>query len=233
MENGSRKIGLRVAAGFIMAITIIVAVFASGITLPGLESNPSLGSEQGRLTVLLMDAPVDVDELWINVTGIEVHNVGNDDDVDGGWLSLDLSGVDNTLLFDLLEYQMDGTDDKLLTLTDGFIPVGTYNKIRMQINASYALYYEYAEGKVVTDGEGNPVISYNQTLRVPSNRIEVITRFDITEDLIDEHVVVLIDMQPDFVSISNSGNLKPVLKATISQQLPETKIETLETPTNP
>ena len=62
------------AAGVLVGITIIVAVFASGITIPGLENNPSLGSEQGRLTVLLKDAPVAVDELWINMTGLEVHN---------------------------------------------------------------------------------------------------------------------------------------------------------------
>ena len=79
MENGSKKVGLRMAAGVLVAITIIVAVFASGVTFPGLENSPSLGSEQGRLTILLMDAPVDVDELWITVTGVAVHKVGNEE----------------------------------------------------------------------------------------------------------------------------------------------------------
>ncbi len=37
-------------------------------------------------------------------------------------------------------------------------------------------------------------------------------------------------MQPDWVAISNSGNLRPVMKATVSQVIPEeTQIETIET----
>ena len=80
MENGSRKVGLRIAAGFLVAITIIVAVFASGITLPSQQisgtPSPTQKEDTGKLTVLLMDAPVDVDELWITVEGISVHKVG-------------------------------------------------------------------------------------------------------------------------------------------------------------
>ena len=49
MENDSRKVGLRIAAGFLVAIPIIVAVFASGVTLPSLENNPSLGSETRQI----------------------------------------------------------------------------------------------------------------------------------------------------------------------------------------
>ena len=71
MENGSKKVGLRMAAGVLVAITIIVAVFASGITIPGLENNPSLGSEQGILTVLLTDAPVDLEKLVLTISEIE------------------------------------------------------------------------------------------------------------------------------------------------------------------
>ena len=83
MENSSRKIGLRVTAGFIVAITIIVAVFASGVKLPGLENNPSLGSEQGRLIVLLKDAPVELDRLMITISDLEVHKIGTGEG-DGG-----------------------------------------------------------------------------------------------------------------------------------------------------
>ena len=38
MENGTKKIGLRVAAGFLVAITIILAVFASGIQSPTVKA---------------------------------------------------------------------------------------------------------------------------------------------------------------------------------------------------
>jgi hypothetical protein len=83
MENGSTKIGLRIAAGVLVAITIIVAVFASGITLPSQES------AKGRLTLLLIDGPVDLEELMITLTGLEVHKVdGIEDDDNAGWIPL-------------------------------------------------------------------------------------------------------------------------------------------------
>ena len=87
MENGSRKIGLRVAAGFVLAVIIIVAVFASGIQLPSIEV-PGIEVETGKLNILLKDAPVEVDELWIKMTGLEVHKVGEGE---GQWISIDIS----------------------------------------------------------------------------------------------------------------------------------------------
>ena len=246
MENGSKKVGLRMAAGVLVAITIIVAVFASGVTFPGLENSPSLGSEQGRLTVLLMDAPVDVDKLWITITGVEVHKVGGDEvevsdeelepnveDDTKGWVTLDLSGVNKAdLTFDLLEYQINGdSDDKVLNLADDIITKGTYNKIRLYVTEAEAWYYEYDENVKVMMDEDEPVVVDKQPLRVPPEHIDVITKFTIDPEY---PVVVLIDMQPDWVAISHSGNLRPVMKATISQQIPEdAQIETIETPTNP
>ena len=76
-----------------------------------------------------------------------------------------------------------------------------------------------------------PVIAEKQTLKVPPKHIDIITEFTIDADY---PVVVLIDMQPDWVSISHSGNLRPVMKATVSQSIPkDTQVETIETPTNP
>jgi len=198
MENKSRAIGLRVAAGVLIAITIIVAVISSGIQLP------STKNETGRLTVLLKDAPVEVDELWITVTGLEVHRVGDDD---GGWLPIDFSTLTDELTFNLLEYQ----DEKVLDLADVEIAVGTYNKIRMNVTEAEAWYY------LEVDENGAPINEESidkVELKVPSDRIDVITRFNITAA---ENVVVLIDMQPDWVSISKSNNLRPVLKASVSQ----------------
>ncbi len=211
MENGTQKLGLRIFAGFLVAIIIIVAFFASGITLPGLENNPSLGSEQGRLTVLLMDAPVDVDELWINMTRLEVHKAGQDEE--GAWIPL--WDEDTKIEFNLLSYQ----NYFVLELADVPIADGAYTKIRMYVTEAEAVYLN-------EDGSVNKTTP----LKVPPGKIDVITKFEIENY---DHVYVLIDMQPDFVSISNSGNLKPVLKATISERLPEVKIETIETPTNP
>jgi hypothetical protein len=259
MENGTQKLGLRIAAGFLVAILIIVAVFASGVTLPSLENNPSFGSEQGRLTVLLMDAPVDVDELWINVTGVAVHKIGDDqaqtsvqesetpaEENEKGWINITLSGSNQKgVYFDLLKYRLEneGQNNVVLNLAEDDTAEGTYDKIRLTISEAYAIYYEYdEEGGIVyqTDEEDKimldpktdmpiPEIAENQTLKVPPNRIDVIKKFTIEEQ---NPVAVLIDMQPDWIGISQSGNLRPVMKVTITtpeEILEDTQIETIET----
>ena len=81
MENGSRKVAFRMAAGVLVAVTINVAVLASGITFPG------IGIKTGRLTVLLTDAPVELDALMITITDLEVHKVGEGEE-EGGWINL-------------------------------------------------------------------------------------------------------------------------------------------------
>ena len=191
MENSSKKVAFRMSAGVLVAITIIVAIFASGVTFPGLENNPSLGSKTGRLTVLLMDAPVQLKELKITINDLEVHRVGEGE---GEWINLI---YDDGIEFNLLEYQNGNT----LNLADEEIDVGTYNKIRIYVSEAEAV---YSDDKTVT-------------LRVPPGKIDVITEFELFEG---GSKVVLIDMEPDWVAISNSGNLRPVLKATISEGIP-------------
>ncbi|MBT8172095.1 DUF4382 domain-containing protein [Candidatus Bathyarchaeota archaeon] len=212
MENGSRKIGLRMVSGVLVAITIIVAAFASGVTFPGLENNPNLGSEQGRLTVLLKDAPVTLDELWINMTRLEVHKAGQDGEK-GAWIPL--WDEDTKIEFDLLAYQ----NDFVLELAEVSIPSGNYTKIRMNVTEAEAVYYLNEDGS----------LNETTTLKVPSGKIDVITKFEIENY---DHVYVLIDMEADWIGISNSNNLRPVLKATISEQ-PPAETENIDTPTNP
>ena len=221
MENGSKKIGLRVAAGFLVAVIIIVAVFASGIQLPSIEV-PGIEVETGKLNILLKDAPVEVDELWIKMTGLEVHKVG-----EGQWISIDISdaieeateeGEDpkDYLLFDLLLYQ---GDEDVLILAEADVYAGTYNKIRMSVVGAEAWYWVDAEGNElkldeVTEYPINPDDITKDPLRVPSERINVITNFEIGPEV---EVTVTIDMQPDWIAISKSGNLGPVLKANIDK----------------
>ena len=195
MENGSKKIGLRVAAGFLVAITIIVAVFASGITLPTKEgiTVPTKQVQTGILNVFLIDAPVELNHLNITITDLEVHKAGEEGE-EGKWISLVEDGVPEIPEFDLLYYQ----DGRQLHLASEQIETGNYTKIRMYISSAVAN---------KTDDPLNPV-----ELNVPSGKIDVITKFEIgTEGRVD----VTIDMEPDWIAISKSGNLRPVLKATI------------------
>jgi hypothetical protein len=193
MENGSRKIGLRIFAGFLVAITIIIAVFASGITLPSQEDRT------GRLTVLLTDAPVDLESLDITISKLEVHKVAVEEGEDEGWVLLADEG--DIPIFDLLLFQ----EGKVLELASRDIPAGTYNKIRMYVSEAFA-YYKPNSGK-----EDGPV-------NVPPEKIDVITKFTLEPD---GSRSVLIDMEPDWVAMRNYNNLRPVLKATIAEQPPE------------
>ena len=189
MENGAKKIGLRMAAGVLVSIVIIVAVFASGITLPSQEI------KTGRLIVLLKDAPVDLNELLITITDLEVHKVGAGDGGEGGWIYLI---EDDEITFNLLDYQ----NEKTLQLASVPIEAGKYNKIRMYVPEAYADYKDPER----EDGSVN----------VPPGKIDVVTKFELE---IGGTRIVTIDMEPDWVAISKSNNLRPTLKAIISEQL--------------
>jgi hypothetical protein len=191
MENGAKKIGLRMAAGVLVAITIIIAVFVSGITLPNQQI------KTGRLTVLLTDAPVDLDQLLITITDLEVHQVG-EGEAEGEWKNLIQDPIPE---FNLLDYQ----DGQTLDLASVEIAAGKYNKIRMYVSEAEAVFKQEA----IDAGYENGL------LKVPSGKIDVITEFELVEG---GSKVVLIDMEPDWVAISKSGNLRPTLKASISEQ---------------
>ena len=184
------------AAGVLVAVIIIVAVFASGIPLPTNNevTGPYSSLETGILNVFLIDAPVELNHLNITITDLEVHKAGVDGE-EGKWISLVEEGVEIPE-FDLLYYQ----DGRELHLASEQIETGNYTKIRMYVASAVANF---------TDDPDNPV-----TLKVPSGKIDVITKFEIgTQGRVD----VTIDMEPDWVAISKSGNLRPVLKATIEQ----------------
>lgn len=202
MERKSRTISLRIVAGVLIATVIIVGIFASGVQLPNTQTS-STQLETGHLTVLLKDAPVDIDELWITITELEVHKSGDD----AGWIPIDFLQSEDNVTFNLLEYQ----DENMLGLADVEIDTGNYTKIRMSVIKAEAWYYVDADANTAETDE--PAIDKVE-LKVPSNKLDVISNFTITEG---DNVVVLIDMQPDYVSISHSNNLRPVLKATISQ----------------
>jgi hypothetical protein len=185
MENSSKKIAFRMTAGILVAITIIVAVLVSGITLPGLES------KTGRLNVLLTDAPVDLEKLDVTITGVEIHKSGENGEP-GAWLEL----VTDDITFNLLEFQ----NGKYLELASMDIPSGNYTKARLFVSEARATYKETTESVPLT---------------VPPEKIDVITEFELANG---GTRTVIIDMEPDWIAISQNDSLRPVLKATISEQ---------------
>jgi hypothetical protein len=89
-----------------------------------------------------------------------------------------------TSQFDLLSLQL---TSKQLT--------EAYSKIRLNVQDATAVFPD----------------DTTQTLRVPPGHIDIIIKFTIAQDAITN---ILIDMQPNTTAISNSGNFKPIVKAT-------------------
>ncbi len=150
---------------------------------------PNLNSSQtktGTLSVSIMDAPADLTNLNVTINALYVHNDDND-----SWIKLDFTGGVSNVYFDLLALK-----NVTKELSDVPMPIGNYSKIRLDIEAANA---------TLNDGS-------TMDLTVPPEHIDVIVPFQIKEG---QTTNILLDMQADTVAISHSGNLKPVLKATV------------------
>jgi len=147
---------------------------------------PGFAAERGNLVVLLTDAPVDIDHLNITIDSLSVK-LKNE-----SWIPLPLVDDKDELYFDLLALY-----NVTMKLSDAKIPVGNYTKMRMTVKTA------------------NATLANNKTvdLTVPPGHIDVIIKFEIKSD---DVTVVLVDMQPDWVAISKSNHLRPVLKASIA-----------------
>jgi hypothetical protein len=182
-----RKIGTYSIAGIAAAIIIIGAIFASGIQIP-------LGSSSqgaGTLTVSIKDAPVDLKELWITVDSLYLQSVQDDK-----WTELTLD-ANQPVTFDLLTLK-----DSSLLLSQDRISAGDYSKIRIGVTSAIATYI---------DNKG--VSHTGEELKVPPGHIDVITNFKVGDGQVTD---LLIDMQPDTAAISQGGNFKPIVKASIT-----------------
>ena len=146
---------------------------------------PGFAAERGNLVVLLTDAPVDIDHLNITIDSLSVK-LKNE-----SWIPLPFVDDQEEVYFDLLALQ-----NVTMELSDAKIPAGNYTKMRMTIKTA------------------NATLANNETvdLTVPPGRIDVIIKFEIKSD---DVTVVLVDMQPDWVAISKSNHLRPVLKASV------------------
>ncbi|MDH5636599.1 MAG: DUF4382 domain-containing protein [Candidatus Bathyarchaeota archaeon] len=147
---------------------------------------PGFATEKGNLVVLLTDAPVDIDHLNITIDSLSVK-LENE-----SWIDLPLVNDQDEIYFDLLALY-----NVTMKLSNAKIPVGNYTKMRMTIKTA------------------NATLANNETvdLTVPPGHIDVIIKFEIESD---DVTVVLIDMQADWVAISNNNRLRPVLKASVA-----------------
>jgi hypothetical protein len=200
MAANKRKIGLYSIAGIAAAIIIIMSIFASGIQIPSGSNNQGQpGVQKGTVTVSIKDAPVDLQSLLITIDSLYVQNAK-----DGQWTELTLA-ANQPVQFDLLTLK-----DTSLKLSQDTISAGSYSKIRLGVTSAIATY---------TDNKGDS--HTGEELKVPPGHIDIITSFQVGDNQV---TTLLIDMQPDTAAISQSGNFKPILKMTVTQ-------ETLSTPT--
>jgi hypothetical protein len=148
---------------------------------------PTFIPNTGTLIIKLTDAPASITHLNVTITSVSVQRAENDNEP---WVDLPFVDGVSSVSLDLLELENITRD---LSITD--IPSGNYTKIRLSIGEANVTYAE---------GGGEPV-------NVPSGKIDVIVHFEIEGG---EVRTLLIDMWLDWIAISNSGNLRPVLKAT-------------------
>ena len=122
------------------------------------------------------------------------------------WIDLGITATH----FDLLTLQ-----DKTLDLSQVQIQSGHYNKIRLTIEAASCIFKDEVE---------------ETTLTVPPDHIDMIINARITAGTTTQ---VVIDIQPDTVSISQTLNLKPVIKAEVTQVTPSPSPSTSPPSTSP
>jgi hypothetical protein len=175
---------------YIIAGVIVAVMIIAAIFASGVEfpSNSSNKSTLGSLRVSITDAPADLTNLNITVDGLYVNSVDSN-----SWIELNFTDNTPQVYFDLLALRNVTKD---LSLAQ--IPAGNYSKIRLDVKTANATY---------TDGT-------TVDLTVPPGHIDVIIKFEVTEN---QETKLLIDMHPDTVAISNSHDLKPILKATVEQ----------------
>lgn len=164
-----------------------VGVLVAALIIAGIMFSglrlPTFIPNTGTLIIKLTDAPANITHLNVTITSVSVQRVEDDNET---WEDLDFVGDVSNVSLDLLELENVTRD---LIVED--IPSGNYTKIRLDIGAANVTYAE---------DDWEPV-------KVPSGKIDLIVHFEIESGGVR---IVLIDM---WVAISESGNLRPVLKA--------------------
>jgi len=134
-------------------------------------------------TLMVLLTDAPVNLTHLNVTIDSFSILGN-----GGEISLNFTEDRKEVSFDLLALQ---NVSEVVSISD--VPVGNYTKMRMTVNQANATFQDDSW----------------IDLRVPSGKIDIIAHFEVENA---ETTVILIDMQADWVAISQSGDLRPVLK---------------------
>ena len=185
-----RKVGVFGAAGVLVAVLIIAAVSMSGLKLPGFLSH------KGTLKVMLTDAPVELEYLNVTISSLSLQREENGEE---SWVEIAPPFVTDepNVTVNLLEL-VNVTRDIATVEVDS----GNFTKIRLEVEEAIAKRVGAVDWEEV---------------RVPPEHMDIIVHFEIEDG---ETIILLIDVTAEWIAISQSGNLRPVLKAEATVILP-------------
>ncbi|MCX6003022.1 MAG: putative Ig domain-containing protein [Chloroflexi bacterium] len=177
----------RTALYVLMAVFAVLAMALAGCAAP----STSTGSIEVRVT----DTPPnqDVTSVMVTVTSVEIHQAGDNQQDESGWLPMKLSGAGT---FDLL--QIKGLEQVLAT---GDLAAATYTQIRMQVSKVQVTF----QGGETSDAT------------VPSGKLKFIQSFDVAAG---KPTVLLFDFDAEHsINITDSGSVmfKPVIKLIVTK----------------
>jgi hypothetical protein len=185
--------GIKRTASYGTAGVLIAVVIIAGFV----AGNYLLRPVKGTLTIQIMDKPVQLKNLNMTIDWVKIK------DENENWYNLTLANPDENGLFyfDLLALQ---NVSETLSVTE--IPEANYTAIWMHVLTANATYPDDSTAD----------------LNVPSDVIKIL--LDPSLNLQGGgQVTVLIDLQPDdleTIAISQSLNLRPVVKATVPEPEP-------------
>ena len=169
---------------------------------------PSGSSNQGILMVSIKDAPVELTELWITIDSLYVQSAQDDK-----WTELTLD-AGQPVEFDSINANRYQPSAIPKPNRCGRLLQNTHRRNISDSN--------------IHDQKGESHI--DETLKVPPGHIDVITSFSIAGG---QATGVLIDMQPDTAAISQSGNFRPIIKASVTPIIPTPTPSPSPSPTPP
>ena len=164
---------------------LISFVIVAGLFVSGIQF-PGIASPETKFetgTLMVLLTDAPVNLTHLNVTIDSFSILGN-----GNEINLNFTDDRNEMSFDLLALQ-----NVSEVVSTSQVAAGNYTKMRMTVKQANATFQ---------DGSWTD-------LRVPSGKIDIIAHFEVNDA---KTTVILIDMQADWVAISQSGNLRPVLK---------------------
>jgi hypothetical protein len=170
---------------YAVAGVLISLIIVAAMFVSGIQF-PMTGSPTVKIqagTLMVLLTDAPVNLTHLNVT-VDSFSILNDT----GETSLPFVDDRGEVSFDLL-----ALDNVTETISSSRVPVGNYTKMRMTITEANATFQDDSW----------------MALRVPSGKIDIIAHFEVKNGGV---TVILVDMQADWVAISQSGNLRPVLK---------------------